>query len=300
MFRDRAILRLPQPFRVMLAWWIAKKRAPVAREIYRALGGGSPIREETEAQATALEKELGEGYKVFIAMRYTAPRAAATARDVRAYAPQRLILLPLYPQFSTATTASSLREWKEMALGIPAAIVCCYPNQKEFIAAHVALLREALALAPGARVLFSAHGLPRRIAENGDPYVSQIKQSVEAIAAVMGADMPEHVICYQSRVGRLEWTGPATEAEIARAGKQGKSLIVVPVSFVSEHAETLVELDRDYADLAKRCGVPRYIRVRALGTHPLFIAGLAALCRQAAASPACTLLKPCINGAACY
>lgn len=305
LFNDRAILRLPAIVRSPLAWLISTKRAKQAQAIYAHMGGKSPIVEQTEAQATALEKLLkadGMDVKVFSSMRYWHPRAADVAAQVKTFAPERIVLLPLYPQYSTTTTASSLAEWKEQAakcaLNMPSSAICCYPTDSHFIAAHVKLLKTAYwnasADAPP-RVLFSAHGLPEKIAHAGDPYQGQVEKTVAAIVNVLAIEDLDYSICYQSRVGPLKWIGPSTEEEIRRAGTEGKPVVVVPVSFVSEHSETLVELDIEYAHLARDAGVPRYERVPALGIEPSFIEGLVMLTKSALlrAGVACHLGTRC-------
>lgn len=290
LFNDPAIIGLPWPFRPLLARMISRRRGPVARDIYAELGGGSPLLELTRQQAAALERELaGEGeVRVFVSMRYWHPLSDETARDVKQFAPDEIILLPLYPQYSTTTTASSLRDWKRAAaaagLAVPTRAVCCYPTEPGFIAAEVELIRPALEKAAKngrPRLLFSAHGLPKRVIERGDPYAWQIEQSAAAIVEALAVPDLDWGVCYQSRVGPLEWIGPSTEAEIDRASKDGIPVVIVPIAFVSEHSETLVELDIEYRKLAEKLGVPGYERVPAVGTHGRFITGLAALVRGA-------------------
>jgi protoporphyrin/coproporphyrin ferrochelatase len=301
LFFDPAIIRLPLPLRWLLAKLISTRRAPVAREIYREMGGGSPLLPNTQAQAVALAEALrAKGMadtEVFIAMRYWHPRAKQTVKEVVAYAPDRVVLLPLYPQYSTTTSASSLQEWAREAraagLTAPATTLCCYPEESGFIDAVVAGLREALRevrheTAP--RVLFSAHGLPKKIVDQGDPYQWQVEQSVAAVVRRMGEVSLDWQICYQSRVGPLEWIGPPTDGEIEKAGREGRPIIVVPIAFVSEHSETLVELDIEYRHLAEKAGAPAYIRVPTVGTGQPFIDGLANLLTEALAStrPVCS------------
>jgi ferrochelatase len=286
LFCDPAIISLPSVLRLPLGHFIAWRRAPVARQIYQKIGGSSPIVAETRAQAEGLEtilKTLGHEAKVVMAMRYWKPFAAEAVAQIKAFGPDQIVMLPLYPQYSTTTTASSVRDFEEAArrarLTVPMHRVCCFPDQPGFIAAEVRLLRAALAQRRNGlsyRVLFSAHGLPKRIVSKGDPYPEQVNKTVRAIVAGLGEDI-EHVVCYQSRVGRLEWIGPATDAEIARAGEEGKALVVVPVAFVSEHSETLVELDIEYGHLATASGVPDYIRVPTVGTAVEFLDGLGSL-----------------------
>lgn len=285
LFGDPAILRLPWPLRPALAALIARRRAPRAQAIYAALGGRSPILPETETQAAALAAALGHGdIRVFVAMRYWHPMSAETARAVRDWGADRVVLLPLYPQFSTTTTQSSLAAWRDAARGVglevPTHAVCCYPEEPGFVAAYAGLIANAAAeMPPGTepRVLFSAHGLPKRIVAAGDPYVWQVERSAAAIARAAGLASDTWRIVYQSRVGPLEWVGPSTEDEICAAGREGRALVVVPIAFVSEHSETLVELDIDYRRLAETSGVPAYVRVPVVGTHPDFIAGLKSL-----------------------
>jgi ferrochelatase len=294
LFYDPAIIGLPNPMRWLVARWISGRRAPVAREIYDQLGGGSPLVANTEAQAQAVEHALGPGFKCFITMRYWHPRAAEQVQAVKAWQPDRVILVPLYPQFSSTTTASSLREWrreaKQAGLRVPETVLCCYPDQPGFIAALVERVREGLAqLPPSAqapRLLFSAHGLPQKVVDGGDPYQWQVERSMAAVMAALAQPGLDAVLCYQSRVGPLQWLQPSTEAEIHRAGAEGVPLVVVPIAFVSEHSETLVELDIEYRHLASEQGVPAYIRVPTVDTLPNFIEGLADEIRRALASEA--------------
>ncbi len=293
LFGDEAILVMPWMLRKPLAWFIARRRAPVAREIYAKIGGRSPILEETEAQARALEQVLakqGHDVRAFIVMRYWKPFSDEAARAVKAWNPDRIVLLPLYPQFSTTTTDSSLKDWKKMASAVglaqPTSQICCYPGDDGFIAAQASLISTAMTkqrLGVDYRLLLSAHGLPKRIVEAGDPYQWQVEKTAAAIVERLGKAV-DWTVCYQSRVGRLEWIGPATDAEIRRAGAEGKGLIVAPIAFVSEHSETLVELDIEYAHLARTSGVVDYIRTPTVGTQPSFIDGLARLVLDAAQS----------------
>ena len=312
LFSDPAIISLPGFVRYPLARWIARRRAPIAREIYAHMGGKSPIVEETKAQARALEAALrtnGHDAKCVIAMRYWHPLTAEAVDAVKAFSPERIVLLPLYPQFSTTTTASSRSEWQAVAkrAGVNAKLheVCCYPFEDGFVAALCALLEQGFQKAKpelSYRVLFSAHGLPKRVVDRGDPYQWQVERTVQAVLEHWRGAPFEHTICYQSRVGPLEWISPATDAEIRRAGAERKSLIVVPVAFVSEHSETLVELDIEYGKLAKASGVPDYIRVPTVQAHPAFIDGLARLVNAALASPTpvnCARGRICPAGRTC-
>ena len=290
LFRDPAIIGAPGPVRRLLARLIAKRRGPEAREIYRTIGGRSPLLEESEAQAAALQaalSDLGE-VEVAIAMRYWHPMSDAAAQQVAAFGPDRIVLLPLYPQFSTTTVASSLAAWRSAAgaVGITIATqaVCCYPRADGLIAAHAALIEPLLAAAAEAgkpRLLFSAHGLPKRVVARGDPYQWQVEETARRIVARLGRDRLDWTVCYQSKVGPLAWLEPATVDELDRAGHDRVPVVLVPIAFVSEHSETLVELDVTYREHAGRAGVPAYHRVPALGTHPAFIEALAGLVRRA-------------------
>ena len=290
LFRDPAIIRAPRPVRWLLARLIAKRRRPEAREIYRSIGGRSPLLEETEAQAAALQAALGDlgEVEVVIAMRYWHPTSEEAARQLAAFRPDRIVLLPLYPQFSTTTVASSLSAWQNAAnaAGIAASTraVCCYPRADGVIAAHAALIEPLLTKAAEAgkpRLLFSAHGLPKRVVARGDPYQWQVEETARRIVARLGRDDLDWTVCYQSKVGPLAWLEPSTVDELTRAGRDRVPVVVVPIAFVSEHSETLVELDVTYREHAEKAGVPAYHRVPALGTHPAFIEALASLVRRA-------------------
>ena len=286
LFSDPAIIGLPAPLRLPLAWLIAKRRHRVAADIYAHLGGASPLLANTEAQARALEAALGGDYRCFIAMRYWHPLTAAAVAAVKDWAPDEIVLLPLYPQFSTTTTGSSLAAWRHevarQGLDAPTRIVSNYPTEPGFVVALAGSIDLALAAAaePGVRLLLSAHGLPLKIVRRGDPYPQQVEATAAAVVAALAHPVADWQVCYQSRVGPLAWLGPSVDEEVRRAGNDGIALVVAPISFVSEHSETLVELDRDYRRLAEASGVPSYWRAAAVGTDSRFIAGLARLVRN--------------------
>ncbi len=291
LFNDPAIIRVPSPFRYLLAKLISSRRAPVARAIYAKLGGSSPILGQTYSQASALQAALHDPAvhcEVFVVMRYSTPRALDVVEQVKRFRPNKVVLLPLYPQFSTTTSRSSLQDWaitaKQKKLKASTTALCCYPVNSGLISAHRDLIAETLKNLPANvkfRVLFSAHGLPQSVIRSGDPYQEQIGQTAQAIVEALEYPGLDWRICFQSRVGPMKWIGPSTEEEIRRAGSEGLAVVVVPVAFVSEHSETLVELDMEYATLASECGVSTYLRVPAIGTHPAFIEGLAGLVRNA-------------------
>jgi protoporphyrin/coproporphyrin ferrochelatase len=301
LFNDKAIFRLPQPFRALLAAVVAKRRTPTATEIYRHLGGGSPLLPNTEAQARALYRALGGGddLKVFIAMRYWHPFTVQTVAEVQAWGPDEIILLPLYPQYSTTTTASSLDAWHEAArflrLKMPTRSVCCYPIGAGFISAvadRIAPILEGARLQGRPRLLLSAHGLPEKVVQGGDPYRFQCEQTAAAIVAKLGIADLDWVVCYQSRVGPLKWIGPSTDEEIRRAAADKVPVVIAPIAFVSEHSETLVEIEIEYRKLAQDAGVPYFARVPTVDDSPSFIAELAGLVNQASGAGAA-----CVSGA---
>ena len=285
LFSDPAIIDLPGPLRRPLAWLIARQRSRVAGEIYAHLGGGSPLLANTEAQSRALEAALGPEYRCFIAMRYWHPLTAQAVAAVKAWRPEEIVLLPLYPQFSTTTAGSSLAAWhaeaQRQGLACPTREAPPYPTEPGFIAALARHIDELLAdVARPSRLLLSAHGLPLKIVRKGDPYPEQIESTAAAVIDALEHRPEDWRVCYQSRVGPLAWLGPSVDEEIRRAGQDGVGVVIAPISFVSEHSETLVELDRDYRRLAESCGMPFYRRAPTVGTDPRFIAGLARLVRR--------------------
>jgi ferrochelatase len=284
LFNDPAIISSPAPIRWLLAKLISKRRAPIAREIYQQIGGKSPLLEQTDAQARALETVLQSSYdaKVFIAMRYWHPFSSETVAEVKDYAPDEVVLLPLYPQFSTTTTESSVKDWMRNAgkqgLDVPTRAVCCYPTNEGLIEAQASLVRKGLEEVKNngpLRMLFSAHGLPKKIIERGDPYQGQVEKTADAIVRKLDIANLDWRVCYQSRVGPLEWISPSIDEELDQAGTDKVGVVIVPIAFVSEHSETLVELDREFRDYALEKGVPTYHRIPTVSTYGSFIRGLA-------------------------
>lgn len=304
LFCDPAIIAAPWIVRRPLAALIARLRARSAIANYAVMGGGSPIVAETQAQAQALENVLQEAVpeasiKTTIAMRYWKPLTAEAAAEVAAFEPDEIVLAPLYPQFSTTTTASSLAAWdKAYRGGGRTHALCCWYDNPGLVEAHAARILRTWEAAgrPPVRLLFSAHGLPERIAESGDPYQWQVEATCAAVVERLGAGW-DWQICYQSRVGPLKWLGPSTPEAIEAAGREGLGVLIDPIAFVSEHIETLVELDRDYAELAVRCGVPTYLRAPVVGIETHFIRGLAgAVLRALEREGACPDGKACPAG----
>jgi len=282
LFNDPAIIGLPGVLRTAVAKLISTRREAPAQANYAMMdaGGGSPLLAETRRQAAALEARLGETLsgdevRAFIAMRYWNPLTEETAVDVAAFGPDEVILLPLYPQFSTTTTQSSLKAWNATYAGSGRSrTVCCYPQGSGWIEAQVEGVQAALDTAGDrpVRILFSAHGIPEKLVAKGDPYQEQVEATVAAIMDRLGA--ADHQICYQSRVGPMKWLGPSTPEAITEAGRDGVGAVVVPVAFVSEHIETLVELDIEYGELAHKEGVAPYIRTPTVSLSGVFIDGL--------------------------
>jgi len=297
LFTDPAIISLPWLVRHPLGRLIAKRRAPIAREIYEKIGGRSPIVEETQAQARALEQSLamqGHEARAFIAMRCWHPFSDGAALAAKQWGAEKIVLLPLYPQYSTTTSASSLKDWDRAAkkIGLTERIArqCCYPDAPGFIEALADSVRETWTKTKAGtryRLLLSAHGLPERVVAKGDPYRWQVERTAAALVEKLGMDGLDRAICYQSRVGPLKWIGPATDAEIRRAGSEGLGVVVAPIAFVSEHSETLVELDIEYARLAQESGVADYLRAATVSVRTPFIATLADLVRRAASDRLC-------------
>jgi len=286
LFNDPAILNLPSLIRYPLAKLISKKRAPIAKDIYKEIGGSSPILKLTQEQAYSLEKSLNNNqkefnYKVFITMRCWHPRASDTVKTVKDFNPSEIILLPLYPQYSATTSGSSISEWKEMAkknnLNINTSTICCYPEDEKFIKAHTELIRKKIKGINNFKLIFSAHGLPEKNIKNGDPYQWQVEQCVKKIMEEINDISIDYILSYQSRVGPLKWIGPSTEDVIVENSKKGKHLVIVPIAFVSEHSETLVELDIEYEKLARKNGCKNYTRIDALGVNENFIQSLSDL-----------------------
>lgn len=304
LFNDKAIISLKQPFRFLLATLISMIRNKKAQAIYQQIGGKSPILATTISQAEALEKELSYfgNYKVFVSMRYWRPFSKDVVKKVKEYDPQEIIFLPLYPQFSTTTTASSFEDFyqklKKAKIFAKTKYVCCYPTNPQFISAHCHLIRQAITKTKSAqqslgfnnfRLLFSAHGLPQNIIDSGDSYCFQIKASVEAIVKKLAEndsdnDNLDYVICYQSKVGPLKWTEPSLDFEISRAALDNVATIIVPISFVSDHSETLVELDIWYREIAKQKNIPFYCLVPALNISGYFIKALLEICQRTSSS----------------
>ncbi|MHB8765212.1 MAG: ferrochelatase [Deferrisomatales bacterium] len=287
LFSDPEILRFPLAglVRRPLARWIASRRSRRVVEHYRAIGGKSPLRQITEAQARALAEELGDGYSVHVAMRYWHPRAREAARAAREAGARRLVVLPLYPHYCRATTGSSLADLEQALAaeglgGLPRRTVRSWPEFGPYADALAEAVREALGALPGATVLYSAHGVPVKLIDEGDPYLDQVQATVAAVTARLPG-VP-HPLAFQSRAAPVRWLEPSVEEALrALAAEGARPLVVVPVSFVSDHIETLHEIDVEYRELAEQLGIAGFARSPSLNTRPAFIRALAELVRSA-------------------
>jgi len=286
LFNDPAILNLPTFLRYPLAKLISNRRAPVAKKIYAELGGSSPILKLTKEQSDALEIKLNQTqeedeYKCFIIMRCWNPRAEDVIKDVQLYGPDEVVLMPLYPQYSAATSGSSIKEWKGVCrknnYHVKTSTICCYPTDQNFINAHTKEIIKKIKDLKNFKLIFSAHGLPEKNIKKGDPYQWQVEQSVKKIVESLSDENLDWILSYQSRVGPLKWIGPSTEDIIIENSKIGKHIVLVPIAFVSEHSETLVELDIEYKEIADANGCKNYTRVPALGTNTDFIKAMSEL-----------------------
>jgi protoporphyrin/coproporphyrin ferrochelatase len=276
-----------------LARYIARRRAGVVREHYEAIGGQSPIRLLTERQARRLEAALAPEFdaRCFVAMRYWNPLTQETAAAVREAALDELVLLPLYPQYSFATTGSSLKEWQRLYKPGDAAPPVRVVEKFHTHPLYVQAMAERIATSlthfddPGSvHLVFSAHGLPLSLIESGDPYQKHVEETVREVMA-RGMWRNAHTLCYQSRVGRRKWLAPSltdTISALARAGET--KLLVIPVSFVTEHIETLHEINIEARELAVKAGIEQFEMIAAVGDSPNFIAALADLVTSAVAT----------------
>lgn len=292
LFSDPDIFRLPlgfitqRPFASLVAW----RRAPSAAKGYAAIGGKSPILDFTNAQAAELGRELGEGFDVHVCMRYWHPLTGEVVAMLKKKGYTRVILLPLYPQYSITTTGSSYNEFQRQCQRLnyhpSVTLIRQWYDQPDYQAAIVEMLRAEVQKFPDPdtrhiELLFSAHGLPRKIVDQGDPYERQIRATYDALCAQLG--WPHITLCYQSRVGPLEWLRPYTDDVIREKAAAGvRQMLVYPIAFVSDHVETLFELGVTYAEIARERGITHYRVTPALNSHPRFIQALKSLVLHAA------------------
>mmetsp|Transcript_128626 Transcript_128626/g.222938 ORF Transcript_128626/g.222938 Transcript_128626/m.222938 type:complete len:487 (+) Transcript_128626:66-1526(+) len=293
LFSDPEILRLPVPdLQKPLAWLISTLRSKKSQEAYRSIGGGSPLRRITEEQAGELQSKLrqrGIDATTYVAMRYWHPFTEAAVEDLKADGVEEVVVLPLYPHFSISTTGSSFRELSRLQKAdpklqqLPISCVRSWYDHPGYVRAMAQLIADQIRASDvptAAHVFFSAHGVPKSYVEKaGDPYQQEIEACVALIMdkldELLGYSNP-HTLAYQSRVGPVEWLKPYSEDALEELGRaKTRDLVVVPISFVSEHIETLEEIDMEYRKLATEAGVENFRRVRALDTYPPFIEGLA-------------------------
>lgn len=283
LFKDPCIIPLPLIARYPLAWLISTLRTKKAKTIYAEIGGGSPLNHNTEKQAHALEDALKKDdvdAKCFLCMRYAPPMTEECIKAVRAYSPDQVVLVPLYPQFSTTTTKSSFMEWDRFARqeNFSVARRCCYPASHKFVQAVSSIVAEHIKqqkTQSPLRIVFSAHGIPVDCVEKlGDPYEFQVQHTVKCVMEQLNheASTPfQHTLCYQSRVGPKKWLIPTIDDALHACKNDDVGAVVVPIAFVSDHSETLVELDIQYRDVAQNLGLAHYSRAPSLNDHPLFI-----------------------------
>lgn len=295
LFADREIIQLP--FQGWLGPFIARRRTPKVQALYRSIGGGSPILRYTEAQGRGMVERLDRlspetaPHGFYVAFRYITPKSEDALRAMAADGVERAVAFTQYPQFSCATTGSSLNElWRAAGrTGLERAfrwsVIDRWPVHPGFIAAMTETVREGLEqFAPEERdrvlLLFSAHSLPLHIVDRGDPYPQEIGASVQAVLEQLGV-ANRYLLAYQSEVGPVRWLGPSTERVIRRLGERGETrVLVVPIAFTSDHIETLSELDREYGELAHRVGITQYRRASALNDRPAFIDAIADLASE--------------------
>ncbi|MGQ9838057.1 MAG: ferrochelatase [Cyanobacteriota bacterium] len=302
LFADPELIRLPFPFlQRVFAWVISTLRAEKSRRNYAAIGGGSPLRRITAEQAQKLQAQLiAEGFDVpvYVAMRYWHPLTESVLQQIKSDGITRLVVLPLYPQYSISTTGSSFklldRLWAEdpELARIERHLICSWYDQPDYVQAMAAAIRDGLDQfehPDQVHVLFSAHGIPESyVTQAGDPYQQEMEACVKLIWQQVGRPNC-YTLSYQSRVGSVKWLHPYTETVIPELGSRGvKHLLVVPISFVSEHIETLQEIDMEYRELAYHSGIPDFRRVPALNANPQFIAALVALVRPHLLTPSLT------------
>jgi ferrochelatase len=299
LFSDPEIIRLPFSWlQSPLAWLISTMRTKKSQENYRQIGGGSPLRHITQAQAQALQERLqqkGQDANVYIGMRYWHPFTEEAIARIKRDAIEQLVILPLYPQFSISTSGSSFRLleklWQEdPTLGrIEYTVIPSWYQQPGYLQAMAQLIAQELDQFPNpdsVHLFFSAHGVPLNyVTEAGDPYQQEIEDCTALIMQTLNRPNP-HTLAYQSRVGPVEWLKPYTEDALRELAAQGvEELLVVPISFVSEHIETLQEIDIEYRELAEESGIHNFQRIPALNTHPVFIDSLATLVTEALDAP---------------
>ena len=289
LFRDPDIINFPGSFlaRKPLAKLISTTRSKVVRQHYAEIGGGSPIKRLTHQQGRALEMALRPHIpaRVIVAMRYWQPSTEEAIASLESARVDELILLPLYPHYSFATTGSSLKEWNRLYKPSGRVhLVDHFFDHPDYIAGIVERVNGVLRQLPNpeeVQLVFSAHGLPMSLVERGDPYPQHIESTVRLVRE-LGAWENPHVLCFQSRVGPQKWLQPSLTLTIERMARQGiKRMLVIPVSFVTEHIETLYEINIEAREQAESLGVSDFHMMPALNDSPLLIRALADLVLRA-------------------
>ena len=288
LFSDRDIIRIGPAFlQPLIARGISRRRSKKVAEYYRQIGGKSPIRELTEQQAAELERALGDGYRCFVAMRYSKPDTIEALAAIKREGISRVIALSLYPHYSRATSGSSFNELERVLAQSKARFEVRYIRQFYDDPAYIAALAEkvegglaAFGDRSAVQVVFSAHGLPQSFIDSGDPYLDHIQATVRLVMERFGGI--SHHLAFQSRAGPVEWLEPSTEETMAKLAAAGcRSLLMVPLSFVSDHIETLYEIDIQYREEARQLGIVDFRRTESLNSSPAFIGCLAELVRAA-------------------
>ncbi len=289
LFMDPDIIDFPfaRLARKPLAKYIATTRAKKVAHHYEQIGGKSPILEFTNAQAKALQEQLSKRVDatVFVAMRYWHPMTDAVAEKIRASNFDKVVLLPMYPQYSMTTSGSSINEWNRQCtrLGfntIPQELIHHFYDHQKYIDAVVDNIKKGLARFPDVNskdsvLVFSAHGVPLSVIQKGDPYQRHLEETVRLVME-RGKWPNRHILCYQSKVGRAEWLKPSLHETIHALAHEGvQSLLVVPIAFVTDHIETLYEIDIEERREAEKLGIRHFVMTPALNDHPLFIEALA-------------------------
>ena len=287
LFSDRDIIRIGPAFlQPLIARFIARRRAPKSVGYYSQIGGRSPIRELTDIQARDLEGLLGTEFRCFVAMRYWRPTTIEALAAVKREGISRVVALSLYPHYSRATTGSSINELKRVlaqaGVEFDVSYIDRFYDHPLYIEALTTRIEEGLARLPSreeAHILFSAHSLPQSMINGGDPYLDHILETIRLVMERLG-DMEYH-LSFQSRAGPVKWLEPSTEEMVRKlAAASCKNLLMVPISFVSDHIETLYEVDIQYAEEARALGIDNFQRSPALNDSPLFIECLADLVKK--------------------
>jgi len=288
LFTDRDIIKIGPAFlQPFIARRIVKKRAPKVEGYYRQIGGKSPIRELTDAQGKGLQQLLGDGYLSFVAMRYSRPSTTDALAAIKREGISRVVALSLYPHYSRATTGSSINELqrvlKQSGAKFEVTYIDRFYDHPIYIKALAEKVIQGIASFPDPKdveIVFSAHSLPQSFIDEGDPYLSHIQETVRLVMEQVGEG--SHQLCFQSKASPVKWLEPSTEATIQRLAAEGRgNLLMVPLSFVSDHIETLYEIDIEYGEKARKLGIERFVRSESLNSSPLFLECLADLVKTA-------------------